>query len=1341
MVRNAYIHRQLLIDGRPATTGELVAGNGVFLVLAEPGAGKTELLDHFAIATGARRQRANIFRHTTTSAATEVLIIDALDEVARLDTSAIDQLIVKAYESGARRLILAGRSAQWNEARNAVVRDCFGQDAKIVRLLPFSTPEQEQLFSSLWPDRDFAKFQAAVASADLTPLLGNPQFLILFANAYVGRGEELGTKHQVFQDAIAQLATETNQSVDQKNRPAVSQLTTWASDVYAKLLLSGASGVSVVERGDRDFPFINLLSPTDAAVGSVALETGLFKPADSADDHEPIHRMVAEYAAAEHLIMRINDVADSLTADRCVALIAPNRVVREELRGLFGWMAALALPSLQHRIIKLDPYAVLTNGDPSRLSEASKELLLEQLAEVAQNDPYFRGADIWRTFSATGFFTDATVDTVRRLLTASKEDTQLRSLLLELIKGSPALSQLQDVLCNIMVDPEEPTHIRMLCAGNLIDVAGFDCVNAFDSLVKDGTENAVTIAALLVQKVGLERFGRDAALQLFAAIDANFFPDEEGRRRGLTSKYFIKTLVDSIASTDLVWLVDRLSDDLSCSCGAKHGSLCRCRDGRSHIIGHMLDRLFRLDEFTPTAEQLWKWTKNLNFKRFRRSQDSASVDALQTRHELRQSIHELAFRNAQTRDDIFKTKIFFTFDESHSGLHFSTDDIRVLVDRAFQEDNVLLWQHFIDYHPYNRRERVTNDLRSHMRAQAREKPEFMRAWAIANREHDQHVAEIRMPSYRRNARIRRRDRREREIVESNQRHFEQHRAEVEAGQNWPWLQRLAEGYLRNDPSCYPEFDDPELPQRALRNSFEYLAQHLPTLEAMAETNGIYPVVKVLHAACLAEYRATGTLRNMDPVVLQAVKTQADIHYTSDNNGDREAFSREVTRCAFREDGSAVEFCRRYFDAELAVADRQHCHVHWLRDDQEFNHLRPTLPLQWLENFPDLSTSILGQVFDIAIDHGDRARVVDLVRRRCASYDPSQFDPEHSDELHKKRDFWMLRKFLLEEDVSSDTTAWLMENRDRLLQIQQAHESFRSDDRSNWIHMSASKILTILEIFTPLWPAVELPSSWGTGDPPEETAYRFLRDVVWRIRADAPEHAFQATEAILSKPELTIYHPTAQTIRAEALRRQALVDYTAPTPTEVTQMLEHSTIATVEDLRAFMNEQLHIVEDYARGSPTDWLDVLYKNDAHVDENDATKRIVERLDLQCQARGLSMVIEHHMRDEKRCDITVTTNIGGTARLLVIEVKGQWHKDLYTAASAQLHQRYTIHPNAEGQGIYLVLWFGPDVQVAGRKNHGINSADELRERIYAEMPADLKQFIDVVVLDLSRSASIET
>ncbi len=55
-----------------------------------------------------------------------------------------------------------------------------------------------------------------------------------------------------------------------------------------------------------------------------------------------------------------------------------------------------------------------------------------------------------------------------------------------------------------------------------------------------------------------------------------------------------------------------------------------------------------------------------------------------------------------------------------------------------------------------------------------------------------------------------------------------------------------------------------------------------------------------------------------------------------------------------------------------------------------------------------------------------------------------------------------------------------------------------------------------------------------------------------------------------------------------------------------------------------------------------------------------------------------------------------------------------EIYSAASAQFYDRYSIHPDAEKQGVFLVIWFGKHEKIAGLKNCEITSAQELKESI---------------------------
>ena len=85
--------------------------------------------------------------------------------------------------------------------------------------------------------------------------------------------------------------------------------------------------------------------------------------------------------------------------------------------------------------------------------------------------------------------------------------------------------------------------------------------------------------------------------------------------------------------------------------------------------------------------------------------------------------------------------------------------------------------------------------------------------------------------------------------------------------------------------------------------------------------------------------------------------------------------------------------------------------------------------------------------------------------------------------------------------------------------------------------------------------------------------------------------------------------------------------------------------------------------------------------------------------------------------------------------MEVKGQWNAELFTAAKLQLADRYAVHPTAEEQGVYLVLWFGADEKIAGLKNHANMHAHYLKQQLEADLPNELVGKVDIVVLDLAR------
>ncbi|MGO1296696.1 MAG: hypothetical protein ACTMIA_05225 [Vibrio sp.] len=406
-------------------------------MLAEPGGGKTELLGSLAQQLSTNAVTATKFVHLGARYENTPLVIDAFDELAKLDQSGIYKLLSCITASKPTHVVISSRSSEWDIVATNEVKNFLEIEPLVVRLCELGDSEQRAIFEYHAQGEDFTRFYSEVCRFDLQALLPNPQFLKMFADAYLESERIFADKQSIFKLAVERLAREVSptSSRNASSLPA-NQKVDISSEVFAKLLLSGAEGISISElEENRIYPLLISLAGNDPSVFNV-LATRLFKLGDSTDQHRPVHKIVAEYCAATYLTKRIIEPADALTLHQCLTIIAPNSTVRDELRGLLGWMAALGNKAVQYAVIKLDPYAVLANGDPSQLEPSSKQLLLSQLRDIEEADPYFRRSDFWRRFSVAGFFTEDIIVDIKALLN-SQRDGQLRNLILELLIESP----------------------------------------------------------------------------------------------------------------------------------------------------------------------------------------------------------------------------------------------------------------------------------------------------------------------------------------------------------------------------------------------------------------------------------------------------------------------------------------------------------------------------------------------------------------------------------------------------------------------------------------------------------------------------------------------------------------------------------------------------------------------------------------------------------------------------------------------------------------------------------------------------------------------------------------
>lgn len=1337
MTSTFYLPRKLSGDSQIYTEAELLAASMFVVVLAEPGGGKTELMESLARQLGTKAVTATRFRHMGAEVENSPLVIDAFDELAKIDQSGIHLLLANACKAKATRVIISSRSSEWSNADTQSFREFLGEQPLVVRLCEFEGDDQQAIFLHHYPEENFVSFRSEVIRFELEPLLPNPLFLQLFAGAYIESNRHFIDKRSIFSTAVERLAKEANSSV----RSAAHSLTSQqkiglASEVFAKLLLSGAEGVSTQDAtADRIYPTLTSLLHPIASRNDI-LATQLFKPGERVDQHRPVHKIVAEYCAAHYLTQRIADLDKPLMLANCFAVIAPNNTVRDELRGLLGWMAALGNRAIQEEAIRIDPYAVLANGDPSQLLPSSKRMLLAQLRKFAAQDPYFRRGDYWRRFSIAGFFTQDVADELKPLL-ATGDEGHLRDLILELLAGSSAIDSLQDELHQLALASQESAHTRILATRCLLKITGRDHYADLASLIVEASEVSLEIAAEIIIALGYQTFERQY-LYDFIRVCATLYPGHDVRERTIGARYFIKKFIAKINLVATEWLLDDLTRDLVCHCG-KECYECDCRNGISKIVGLLLDHYFDMVQAPFDPVKVWRWTQGINFHGSKRADESSSVRILSTDHLLRQGIIAQAFSNLTDVDDIHHTQLYNFSWHGHSGLNLQSIDYKFIVDLAFEIENITLWAYFIERHQYYRKseERGPNYLRRHMREQALLKPKFMQVWARSNKVTKEQFQREHHEWHRRRSRIiGRRDNKQMALRATNIKYLQENRELVESGRHWGGVVHFSELLLMAPDRIELECGDKNIVHNALINCLDFIAPNIPTLNKLAELQCASQYLKVeviLYAACIEIMRVNGNLEVVESRLLSALRTNINMGYSAISNEERDLLKAEVDRLIFSNPTKAESFIRQYLEPQLVNKVCHNTELWLLKRDDNFSHLRASLSIEWLQNYPELNLSTLGELFDIAAQYGERTELNEVIANRCSELMSAWPYLTDNDEIEQKRTFWLLRSFYFIEDTPEQYWDWLKRDRDTVLLFYRFSSSINRSENPSWPALSAGKAYKILDGFIERWPKVELPSGWGSDSPQDEKAYRLLKELLWSFNKD---DGASYIRLLLSDLRFSDFHMDLQSINASLIRKRALRDFTPPLPQEIIKLLDGNEVVTVEGLRKLVLYELHRYQQDINGGEFNSAERFYEKGERLDEVRSTEIIAERIKLRLEPQNITVTPEHQLKDRNRSDFTVTKMIGGQRRLLVTEVKGQWHRELYTAASAQLYERYSIHPDAEQQGIFLVIWFGADEVVAGRKSHGIESAEILKSDIEEKLPAELLGLIDVFVLDVSRS-----
>jgi hypothetical protein len=1276
------------------------------VVLGEAGMGKSTLLGHlgdidgFAICTA--RKLIVTPDPKFLLGASKTLVVDALDEVsAQHEGDAVDLVLRRLAELGLPRFILSCRVADWRSATAlqgfADFYDCAPLE---LHLEPLDRDDATTFLAVTLGDTAAEEAIDHLVSRGLNGLWSNPQTLELVKKV-AEQGKLPLSKGELFSDATKLLRAEHRREKSTSplaSLPEASVLDATGAG-FAALILTGKETLSrEVYPEETDAALAEISALPDAGRIDDVVDSRLFE-ARASERFTYAHRAIGEFLGARWLA----EQADSARKRRrLLELFNNHALVPANLRGIHAWLAWHS-PALASQVIIADPMGVIEYGDADTLYPAQGRALLSALLTLSSENPRFRD---WSEYLVGGLVQPALLPEVREVVNDPSVEFGLRLLILQALKGSDLVSMLHEELLALLLNTKAAFALRGEAGDRLVELGGSaaDWPKVIKLLIEQGSENSVRLASELMNEVGYGRFD-DALVIDTVKAQLNRTEHTVGVFRGLECNlpdHRIDMLLDGIVATTI-------------SIGDRHSH--RSRDAVTDLVFALLAR--RLAGSPPDASKLWHWLKPFDSRRgVNRATRKAVADVLLANDGLRRAVQRHVFLELESEENIWHR----AFHMPALSLNPNEDDIIWLLDQLDQED--LRWREIVQLSPHGPENGVRVRLAAKRFAESNLDDQ---AWL-------EQLCEPHVPDWQIEQEQEERDRKAKREAD-----WKVHRTEfttrieaMRAG-DYGCLVNPAKAYLnlfydigeeRDDgPSRIEEWLGPDLRNAALIGFEAFLKAEppMPTARDIATSHAErrHWDASYIMVAALAERSRTG--QGFDDLPDERLMAgYIELSHTQIHDqaklGDLDLQLEKVLRAK----GEWEATQRLLIEPQLTSSVQHVTGLYSLLRSTEDAELVDRISAEWLKSFPDMPCEAEREILD-------RLLFIEAGRAAIRSRLPVRLSMRLSDE---RRLVWDAVGLILD----FETTCTRLEQAGPIdVDLLWALRARTSEQHrvASPISFDTKLLAWAIRTFRSTFPYAHRPGGVTSGDTNPWDATNYLIALINRLGDDIDHSATEALVALRDAPA-DGYTEHLKVALAEQKRKRVEEEWKAPDLLTVIATITDQTPTTAPQLQAVMLEELDQVQAKIRGSSLNWYKDFFADSTPKGEEECRDTILKMFgELPF---GIQASPEGHLADDKRCDIECSL----PGIMVPIELKGQWHKDLWTSADRQLDLLYTNDWRAE-RGIYVVLWFG---HVASKKPcrppAGVEppmTAEALREALAAQSATTREGRTEIVVLDLTR------
>jgi hypothetical protein len=204
---------------------------------------------------------------------------------------------------------------------------------------------------------------------------------------------------------------------------------------------------------------------------------------------------------------------------------------------------------------------------------------------------------------------------------------------------------------------------------------------------------------------------------------------------------------------------------------------------------------------------------------------------------------------------------------------------------------------------------------------------------------------------------------------------------------------------------------------------------------------------------------------------------------------------------------------------------------------------------------------------------------------------------------------------------------------------------------------------------------------------------------------------------------------------EVIQRLRENTFCHPNLTTVATILSNKSPIGPADLQAIVLDHLDQIATDIRTSNSDLFRQFWTEgpeNKHKSENSCRDALLAMLRGHLEPLGIDSQPEFDYVNDKRADIRVSYS---NTIIVPIEIKGEWHPELWRAVQSQLIPYYTKQEETDGFGVYLVIWIGGSEQPTARdKGRRPTSPLDLESRLHNHLPKTDQQRIAVRVLNVT-------